>query len=198
MTETLQGIFDLLISNKSFPNYQAERRVDIFINYFSKKILDSFLQEETTFVCPEFPLKLKQSNRSTKLDYLYATASQPIFIELKTDTFSLKQSQAESYLSCSWNTCVSDLYQIAENTSKSYRKKYDHLIAKIEELKFSNQNPAIRVVYLSPLEKDKDPFTNLKYLKIKKVADLDILINKDEKPFWDFIKSLDLYVFEVL
>lgn len=91
MTETLQGIFDLLTSNKSFPNYQAERRVDIFINYFTKKILDSFLQEETKFVCPEFPLKLKESNRSTKLDNLYATASRPIFIELKQMHFLLNR-----------------------------------------------------------------------------------------------------------
>jgi hypothetical protein len=198
MSQALKDIFKMLIDNKAFPNYQAERRVDIFINFFAKRILDSFLQETTTFVCPEFPLKLEKNNRSTKLDYLYVTKTQPVFIELKTDTFSLKESQAKSYLDCNWNKCVSDLSVIEASTSKNYKQKYEHLISTIRGINFPDQNPVIRVIYFSPLKKvEKELFKDIHFKEIKKISELTISISEEEKIVWDFIDGLDLYVSEI-
>ena len=53
--KVLNGILSLLKENQKFPNYQAERRVDIFINYFLERILTKFLGEKVKFICPEFP-----------------------------------------------------------------------------------------------------------------------------------------------
>ncbi len=198
MSQTLKDIFKMLIDNKAFPNYQAERRVDIFINFFAKRILDSFLQETTTFVCPEFPLKLENNNRSTKLDYLYATPTQPVFVELKTDTFSLKENQARNYLKCDWCKCVSDLSAIETNTSKNYKQKYKHLISSVRGVNFQNQNPVIRVIYFSPLKhSEEEPFKNIQFKKIKKMSELSISISEEEMVVWDFIVGLDLFVFEI-
>ena len=52
----LEGIFELLLKNKKFPNYQAERRIDIFINYFIERILSKYLEKDVKFICPEFPI----------------------------------------------------------------------------------------------------------------------------------------------
>ena len=71
MTQSiLEGIFKLIIENKTLPNYQAERRIDIFINYFISRIISSYLGNKTEFICPEFPLKKQKNNQSTKIDYL--------------------------------------------------------------------------------------------------------------------------------
>ena len=75
----LEPLFNLLVANKEFPNYQAERRIDIFINYFVERILSSYLEKETIFVCPEFPLKKANTNQSTKLDYLCKTKNEIVF-----------------------------------------------------------------------------------------------------------------------
>jgi hypothetical protein len=69
----LENLFKLLTTNKEFPNYQAERRIDIFINYFLAEMLTNYMGKKVEFVCPEFPLKKADNNQSTKLDYLCKT-----------------------------------------------------------------------------------------------------------------------------
>lgn len=193
-----ESILQLLKDNKEFPNYQAERRIDIFINYFLNRLLTSFLSEETVFVCPEFPLKSTGSNRSTKLDYLCKTLTQPVFVELKTDVHSLKEKQAYSYLSCNWENCVSELQQIRSATQSVYRAKYDKLIAAIARLGFNEKNPQVRVVYISPLpQSNNNSWTKVNIVKSKRLSEIDFLIHEQERMIWDFILELDLYIYEM-
>lgn len=193
-----EPIFQLLKENKEFPNYQAERRIDIFINYFLARILTSFLLEKTTFVCPEFPLKTAGNNRSTKMDYLCKTATQPVFVELKTDVKSLNESQAYSYLNRNWQTCISDLDQIQSATKSVYNTRYRKLVSTISNLDFHNENPEIRVVYISPLPNDqKNSWHKVDIVKSMKLSEINFLLNNDEKIIWDFILELDLSIFEI-
>ena len=49
----LEEIFKLLIENKTMPYYQAERRVDIFINLFLAEILNYKLNK--SLKCKKLP-----------------------------------------------------------------------------------------------------------------------------------------------
>jgi len=197
-TDVIQAIFDLLKDNKEFPNYQAERRIDIFINFFLGRILSTYLREETLYVCPEFPLKRSDNNRSIKLDYLYKTYTQPVFVELKTDAYSLSEDQALRYLNCNWNICASDLNQIISATKSGYRTKYRKLISIIKNLNFMDENPAIKVIYISPI-KDNTPsvWKNVTMMGITKLSDLKMSFQEEESTLWKNILNLDLTIFEI-
>jgi len=135
-----QEILNLLRDNKRFPNYAAERRIDIFINLFLEKILSAYYGEKVIFVVPEFPLKKNETNNQTdKLDYLCAfeETKQPIFVELKTDVISFNINQAKFYCDQAkhWPTCVEALQKIIVTRMPfSYRKKYFQLIKRLLEM----------------------------------------------------------------
>lgn len=196
----LNSIFNILIENKKFPNYQAERRIDIFINYFLEKILSEYLGKSITYVCPEFPIKKKGNNLSTKLDYLCKSEDEIIFVELKTDESSLMAEQAEIYLNCNWANCKSDLQEIIKAVkNKKHLEKYNTLNAVINKMYVTNANPSLRVIYLSPLSNQKSKFTKeVEILNAKKISDLSTPILPDDQILWTLIGKLDLYIFEVV
>jgi hypothetical protein len=196
----LTNVFNILIENKKFPNYQAERRIDIFINYFLEKILREYLGKSIEYVCPEFPIKKEGSNLSTKLDYLCKSEDEIIFVELKTDASSLKAEQAEIYLNCNWAKCKLDLQEIIKSVkNKTHLEKYNTLNAVINKINVSNENPDLRIVYISPLPSQKLQFTKaIKILNPKKISDLSTPIQPEDQILWSLIGKLDLYVFEIV
>lgn len=139
----VKRMFKLLADNKKFPSYQAERRIDIFINFFLKDILKVYLPDsKIKFVAPEFPLKkldkngnLIRDNLSTKLDYLYIrkinNTVEILFIELKTDAKSYDSEQHKKYLEYNWEKAIEGLKQIIVKTEKMPFDdclKYYHLV----------------------------------------------------------------------
>ena len=62
-----EEVLNLLKENKKFPNYAAERRIDIFINLFIEKILTAHFKQEVVFVAPEFPLKKYPKDKTNNL-----------------------------------------------------------------------------------------------------------------------------------
>ena len=191
----MTNILNLLSSNKDFPNYQAERRIDIFINYFISRILTKYLGVETEFICPEFPLKKAEGNQSTKLDYLCKTEKEIIFVELKTDAISFKESQAMIYLNCKWLQCVEDLKQIIESQKlNSYKIKYKKLQDNINPI--SLDEFPIRVIYLSPFPNEN----KTKKIKIETPISFQSLkfdMTIEEKIVWEHLSNLGLNVFEI-
>lgn len=112
-------IFTLLSENKNFPAYQAERRIDIFLNIFLEDILKLYDRDATyKFIAPEFPLRKEPSFQSTKIDYLCLKEAKDgkkeiLLVELKTDSKSFKEEQLEIYkLFKIWNDCLKGLVEI--------------------------------------------------------------------------------------
>ena len=114
-----QAMLELLNDNKRLPYYAAERRIDLFINFFIEDILTAYYGEEVKFIAPEFPLKVLKNNQAKKLDYLcmFKNTKQPIFFELKTDVLSFKSDQAGFYVekASNWSGCIDQLKQIIVN-----------------------------------------------------------------------------------
>jgi len=132
----IANIFKLVVENKRFPSYQAERRIDIFINFFLDKILEAhYPGSKVTFIAPEFPLKKPENYQSTNVDYLClrqeGSFRELIFVELKTDPESFSPKQYEIYKSfTSWDQCVEGLNQIIAKGKMGFndRLKYFRLV----------------------------------------------------------------------
>ncbi len=147
----IKSLFKLLADNKKFPSYQAERRIDIFINFFLEEIVQiEYSDSKIRFVAPEFPLKKseigkngKEYSRSTKVDYLCIRTlpdnlSTILLIELKTDAPSYDPIQHQIYRDYnSWKKCIDGLKGIIKNGKLTFanRLKYFYLVYTLVENK---------------------------------------------------------------
>lgn len=141
-----EDLLSLLLENKHFPAYQAERRIDIFINFFLEEVLKKkFGSLNTRFISPEFPLRtyapdknIKGTYRSTKVDYAYLNEvngeKEIMFIELKTDPKSFDLVQYTHYLNyLTWPKCINSLKNIIlhGHIGSREKEKYFHLVQKL-------------------------------------------------------------------
>jgi hypothetical protein len=210
MENLLTNILDLLKANKDLPNYQAERRIDIFVNHFLVRILRWYLRNDLVkFVCPEFPLKVKDNrnsktkNLSTKLDYLCMTDKEIVFVELKTDGGSISGSQLGLYMQqTDWENCKSNYRELAALKRKKtgHQKKYDLLTHALQEVNSAAySNAPVRVLYISPLpEKQRNGIGNFIVERPVMLRDVEFKMTDAEKIIWNFLCELDLQIFEVL
>src|SRR3954452_20611879 len=104
--ETTNRIFDLLDGWRHLPDYQLERRADVFFAAFLPEFLSWRLKLDIRpFLIPEFPVRIGTiyptiaSNQSCKIDYLAldTTGRHAVFVELKTDSSSRREKQ-DQYL----------------------------------------------------------------------------------------------------
>lgn len=116
--DRINRLFKCMDDWRNFPDYQLERRADIFFSLYLQEVLKETLALEILkHIVPEFPVHQRttkskanrekadqgakeDANRSNKIDYFALSAEgapKAIFIELKTDLKSLKKDQY-SYL----------------------------------------------------------------------------------------------------
>ena len=202
----LTAIIDLLKKNKYFPNYHAERRIDIFINFFMKNILTEYLEKEIEFICPEFPLKKENGNLSTKLDYLYKTNDEVIFVELKTDAKSFDFKQMEYYFHHkTWKPWEEYLMHILDKTKHENYTNLRNELTKSGLFDNDLKDFPVRVIYVSPELKDSDKrkiqLLNYESINFKYIDSL-LKEVKEFAPEWNtlaiFFNSFKLGIFEVI
>ena len=139
----LEQVFEQLRVWRDFPNYQLERRIDIFFAVHMKEILYETCEGfELGMLIPEFPLRKgttysklegdrKQQNRSTKADYLAFSKDlgRCILIELKTDVTSINKKQLQEMITAKETGLGDLLHDLGTLRKKSNkRNKYDKLI----------------------------------------------------------------------
>ena len=139
-------VFKNLDRWRDFPNYQLERRADIFFSLYLPKVLEAVTGKEIlTEVVPEFPLRRgflnypESPNKSVKVDYLAISSdrSTAYYVELKTDGGSYRADQCE-YLTRAIDApgglagALDALVEIVRHTTA--RRKYFHLLAALERL----------------------------------------------------------------
>ena len=110
---TISLIFKLMTEWKELPNYQLERRADIFFAYYLPDIMNYYFNEKRknneynevreitdSDIIPEFPIRIGNdengyggSNHSFKIDYAVFGEKNIYFVELKTDMASLDRKQ---------------------------------------------------------------------------------------------------------
>lgn len=161
----INQVFDRLDKWRCLPDYQMERRADLYFSLYLPEVLEAALRMPfQPAVIPEFPIKQVDSNRSDKADYLAATAdgTKLVFVELKTDCNSTRTEQFEYLRRGAQKTgaeLLEDLWTIRKASKAGH--KYDALnVATIEmglteELakKIGKNHP---VDLISPHEEFKD------------------------------------------
>lgn len=161
----LQNIFERLSDWKRLPNYQLERRLDIFISMYVKELLEEKLWPLSDVIIPEFPISRKTLgetigiNQTVKVDYVLfpKDLNNPIiFLELKTDNGSVRDGQI-NYLLKAKNAGIEIILNdwIEVYNKSTSKKKYKYLFEKLdksgltktiwEEGKRVNQNPKPKI-----------------------------------------------------
>ena len=135
---TIADLFCLLDRWRHLPNYQFERRTDIFFALFLPEVLRERLSVEINCtLIPEFPIKKKSDNRSKKADYLALSkdGKRAFLIELKTDMASRSKKQ-DDYLkqAAKRGLCclVKDVLKICSTTNE--KAKYVHLLKLLSDI----------------------------------------------------------------
>lgn len=102
--EEINQFFDRLDTWRHFPNYQLERRADVFFSLYLREVLQTKLGFALhRRLIPEFPVRKgtirsnTSDNRSYKIDYLAVstTAKTVVLVELKTEPRSHRAKQQE-------------------------------------------------------------------------------------------------------
>ncbi|MAT38115.1 MAG: hypothetical protein CL946_00775 [Ectothiorhodospiraceae bacterium] len=193
-------IFDLLDQWRHLPNYQLERRADIFFAPFIAIILERhFGVPVLPDIVPEFPLHLKTlklgyTNQSVKVDYvaLSVDRNRVFFVELKTDSASRRVEQ-DRYLKAARKATFPKLMQGLEtiNQRTAAKQKYLYLFRILEKLDLveiitsesrtgaeihltGNDPKNIEIVYIQPTVKSvpKDDKSKVTVIHLDTVANI--------------------------
>jgi len=139
-------IFSRLGRWRHFPNYQLERRADIFFSIYLVEYFQNLLKPTLQdIVIPEFPIKrdlvwkAPPSQKSVKVDYvLFAQDhSLVLFVELKTAIASRREEQ-DNYLDISAKRPFAEILQGVKEISihTKYKQKYFHLLSDLSQAGF--------------------------------------------------------------
>ena len=102
----IDTLFNRMDAWRHFPNYQLERRADIFFALYLPEVLEAKLRFAVgSELAPEFPVRIGTIypnipiDKSYKIDYvaLSATADKAVLVELKTEGLSRRPEQ-DKYL----------------------------------------------------------------------------------------------------
>lgn len=145
---TIDTIFDLMDSWRHLPDYQLERRADLFFSLYLPQAIEKKLgfPVEPRFI-PEFPVRKgiiyedipkKEVNQSNKIDYVAIAKHGKIavFVELKTDVSSHRGVQGEYFelaRDAGFPTLLAGILDIFRNP-RSAKRKYFCLIDQLAKL----------------------------------------------------------------
>jgi hypothetical protein len=130
---------------RSIPDYQLERRVDIFLSYYLKDVLSDHLQlVMDEFVIPEFPVHQRLTKNppprgelSDKIDFVIPSVDRltVVFVELKTAMDSRRPCQCELMNKCADMQFIDVLRGVIDiaRESKAY-SKYATLLSHLESM----------------------------------------------------------------
>jgi hypothetical protein len=161
----IEQLFDRMDSWRHFPNYQLERRADLFFSLYLQQVLcrKTGLEISSHFV-PEFPVRIGTIypeipiDKSYKIDYVAVSENgeKAFLVELKTEGESRRESQ-DKYLIASQEAGMTALL---DGTVRIFRatqakRKYYCLLVQLqlmgllripEELRVLMQQPSLTVL----------------------------------------------------
>lgn len=153
-------LFDRLDLWRDLPNYQLERRVDIFFSLYLVEALEAKLGfAMRPELVPELPVRIAtiseadRTQRSKKIDYLAVSAAGDAcaFVELKTDTASRNTPQDE-YLRAAQDAGLAALLDglLRIFCASDAKRKYFALLLQLEGLGLIVVPDALREIMARP------------------------------------------------
>ncbi len=152
--DVIDELFNRMDTWRHLPDWQLERRADLFFSLYLKKILEhKYGLKLRPELIPEFPVHIatiqphSKTNMSFKIDYVAVAEdySQALLVELKTDVASRSDPQ-DRYLTKAVNAglpaLIGGLTEIYGSTRE--KKKYLHLFALLEKMELVSLPIALR------------------------------------------------------
>jgi len=140
----VDALFDRMDEWRHLPNYQLERRADLFFSLYLPEVLEARLGFPVSEkIVPEFPVRIgtifprARTNKSYKIDYvaLSADGDKAILVELKTEGLSRRESQ-DKYLLASreagFRALLEGVLDIFRATGA--KRKYFRLLSLLESV----------------------------------------------------------------
>lgn len=174
----LNKLFSFLDDFRPLPNYQLERRTDIFFAIYLKELMEKRTGGKISDVMiPEFPLwrgivhEGYKPLLSYKIDYVLFSEdfTKMYFVELKTDSLSRRVSQDEYLVKAKevgFGVMLEGLISIF-NATKSKRKYY-HLFEKICRTGLVEMPGDLKDCIFGDVQDSKKIFQMIKSIKINK------------------------------
>jgi hypothetical protein len=142
--DRIKQLFDRMDTWRHLPNYQLERRADLFFSLYLPEMLETKLgfpvQQD---LIPEFPVRIGtiyphiHTNKSFKIDYVAFSqnADKVVFVELKTDGASRRTKQ-DRYLEAARDTGLAALLEglMTIFRASDSKRKYFHLLDRLAQL----------------------------------------------------------------
>ena len=138
-------LFNRLDAWRHLPNYQLERRSDIFFSLYLPEVLEQKLGFPVLEdLIPEFPVHIEtiygiKTDKSYKIDYVAFSKSldRAVFVELKTDNSSRRPGQ-DKYLSKARDVGLSKLLEGLKKIfiASTAKRKYFCLFECLEQVGF--------------------------------------------------------------
>ena len=137
----IDQLFALLTEWRAYPNYQLERRADIFFALYLQDILRHRYPLNTfDLIVPEFPLRYGSirtedqgngANRSAKVDYVCVDRTHDfcVLLELKTEERSLRKEQFQNMsnaINAGYSSLREGVRDLLEHTQE--KRKYTTLL----------------------------------------------------------------------
>jgi len=140
----IDTLFDRLDAWRHFPNYQLERRADIFFALYLPEVLEAKLGFPLLAeLAPEFPVRIgtifpdKPIDKSYKIDYLALSAASDIavLVELKTEGLS-RRTEQDKYLMAAQKVGLSGLLEglLDIFRATNAKRKYFCLLLHLERM----------------------------------------------------------------
>ncbi len=156
----IDKLFDRLDTWRHFPNYQLERRADIFFSLYLPEVLEQILGFAILpELIPEFPVRIGTFytnipiDKSYKIDYLAlsAKADKAVLVELKTETLS-RRSEQDKYLLAAQECGMTELLEriIKVFRSTNAKRKYFFLLEQLERIGLLNISKDLREIIAKP------------------------------------------------
>ena len=204
----IDTLFNQLDDWRRLPNYQLERRADIFFAIHIPVLFKRLFSLEVLDILPEFPIRIGTIyptvpiNKSYKADYIvYADNLKAFLVELKTDNGSIRNDQVKYYfksIESGYYSLLSGLLEIYN--ASSYKSKYISLLSRLVDNGSLEKNegsykPIEKYsfyhlpIFIKPTLSELDTGYILTYEKI-----IGILKNEQNQLTQRFIKSLQEWI----
>ena len=184
MVSKINKIFDLLDDWRNIPNYQLERRADIFFSIYLHDVIEKKTKIPIhPILIPEFPINIKtlfpeiNTNKSYKIDYVLFSkdVTTAIFVELKTDMSSIREKQnnyIENALNTNFSKLINGLIDIFIATTS--KEKYFNLFKKLSDIGIINLPSTLHLKILS---------SNLQEIN-KEISKIEIVKTIEQNKFY--------------
>ncbi len=154
--ETVSALFDRMDRWRHLPNYQLERRADLFFSLYLPEALERKLGYRVgEQLVPEFPVRIGTIypkipiNKTFKIDYLALShdLKRAAFVELKTDSRS-RRSKQDRYLEAAQKVGLTPLLEglLEVFRASNAKRKYFCLLTLLESIGLASLPPRMKEV----------------------------------------------------